>query len=208
LGVYYGETCKANKQSLLQAIGLEEEGACLNDRTWYLKSADRNYSENKVQAQYFEAVPKRDHAAYQGPQPASGCPVSPLLRNRGAQADTNAMEVSSTSGANEAGGTLGGEVGAPEAPMETGYEEESDADAATSTPGGGHSTASAATTLCDDASAPAAADSDSVASADTTTAAYALSATAAAALRQKEFIDGFMDRILLPIWQAQQSGNG
>jgi hypothetical protein len=31
-----------------------------------------------------------------------------------------------------------------------------------------------------------------VASADTTTAAYALSATAAA-LRQKEFIDGFMD---------------
>jgi hypothetical protein len=56
LGVYYGkETCKANKQSLLQAIGLEEEGACLNDRTWYLKSADRNYSENKVQAQYFEA---------------------------------------------------------------------------------------------------------------------------------------------------------
>jgi hypothetical protein len=43
------ETCKANKQSLLQAIGLEEEGACLNDRTWYLKSADRNYSENKVQ---------------------------------------------------------------------------------------------------------------------------------------------------------------
>jgi hypothetical protein len=57
LGVYYGkkETCKANKQSLLQAIGLEEEGPCLNDRTWYLKSADRNYSENKVQAQYFEA---------------------------------------------------------------------------------------------------------------------------------------------------------
>jgi hypothetical protein len=49
LGVYYGkkETCKANKQSLLQAIGLEEEGACLNDRTWYLKSADRNYSEKR-----------------------------------------------------------------------------------------------------------------------------------------------------------------
>jgi hypothetical protein len=44
--------------------------------------------------------------------------------------------------------------------METSMSEESDADA-TSTPGGGHSTASidAATTLCDDASAPAA-DSD------------------------------------------------
>jgi hypothetical protein len=85
LGVYYGkkETCKANKQSLLQAVGLEEEGACLNDRTWYLKSSRSQLFGKKVQAQYFEgAVPKRDHAAYQGSQPASGCPVCPL-RNHG-----------------------------------------------------------------------------------------------------------------------------
>jgi hypothetical protein len=71
--------------------------------------------------------------------------------------------------------------------METSMSEESDADAATSTPGG-HSTASidAYNTLCDDASAPAADSDVPVASADTTTAAYALSATAAAALRRHE----------------------
>jgi hypothetical protein len=92
----------------------------------------------------------------------------------------------------------GGEVGAPpEAPWKLVWVRESDADA-TSTPGGGRTASiDAATTLCDDASAPAA-DSDApVASADTTTAAYALSATAAA-LRQKEFIDGFMDPAHLP----------
>jgi hypothetical protein len=78
----------------------------------------------------------------------------------------------STSGANAEVGGFGGEVGAPpEAPWKLVMSEESDADA-TSTPGGGRTASiDAATTLCDDASAPAA-DSDApVASADTTTAA-------------------------------------
>jgi hypothetical protein len=79
--------------------------------------------------------------------------------------------------------------------MET-MSEESDADAATSTPGGGHSTASIDGYYLDDASAPAA-DSDApVASADTTTAAYALSAQQLPLLgRKSSSMDSWIPRI-------------
>jgi hypothetical protein len=138
LGVYYGkkETCKANKQSLLQAIGLEEEGPVL--------MIERGTSSQQIAIiRKTRCRPSISRRAFLNaitpptrPQPASGCPVCPLLRNRGAQADTNAMEVSSTSGQMQRLVVpLAARLVHHQRPMET--SEESDADAATSTPGGG-----------------------------------------------------------------------
>jgi hypothetical protein len=68
----------------------------------------------------FRGRPKRDHAAYQGPQPAlcQYVSVCPPKVPRALQGEAWRFH---------------------QPPMETSMSEESDADAATSTPGGGHS---------------------------------------------------------------------
>jgi hypothetical protein len=68
----------------------------------------------------FRGRPKRDHAAYQGPQPALFSMFQYVLPKCRVPCKAR----------------LGG---LHQPPMETSMSEESDADAATSTPGGGHS---------------------------------------------------------------------